>query len=233
LEISQEFLRYEILSVCQLDLSDSSPEIRNLSEFCSLGIVNLIPGESDNGKFLGLLDTTGRHRLLTDIEVSVGDSDFTVEETESLSVGLNQLAKKYGHIQRVRLVSIGNRESDKNREDATFGRFLTLARSCPKAIIAVSPELWISRVGLRESSNDLGCVAVFKNNEFEPVTDSPGKTDSLFSFALKEGIQIERLLPVSYSYYRKGWYSFEVGKVLDSWVDHKPFQYYKEPYAWL
>jgi len=231
-ELCREFLRYEILPVCRLNLSDSSPEIRNLSEFCSLGIINLSPGP-DIDKIPGLIDLTGRHRLLTDIEISFGDSVFSDDETEKLIRGLNRFAKKYGHIQRVKLISPGTEKTDSSIAVAAIEQFFKIARSCPKAIISASPEFRMSRAGVRESIADLGCVSVFTGNEFESDSSSPKKPDPLFAFAQKEGLAIERALPVSYPYYRKGWYSFEVGKVLDSWADRSSFRYYKEPYAWL
>jgi hypothetical protein len=40
-------------------------------------------------------------------------------------------------------------------------------------------------------------------------------------------------LPLTPRLYRLGWFSFEVGKVLDSWVDRKAFNAYKGRPGWL
>jgi hypothetical protein len=38
------------------------------------------------------------------------------------------------------------------------------------------------------------------------------------------------LLPLQY---RKGWFTFEVGKVFDAWVDRNAFRFYRDRPGWL
>jgi hypothetical protein len=103
--------------------------------------------------------------------------------------------------------------------------------ACPKALASVAHPLWVRKSSVRKITSDLGSVVVWKDDEDrEPEPDPLGAVEYL---AKSMGAEVIPRLPLTPAFYRKGWYSFEVGKALDAWVERRAFRAYAERPGWL
>jgi hypothetical protein len=227
-EVCAKALKRTMLPVIQLHPGDKIAALRNLAETCCLGYLELGwkdgTGEFDAQDVLRLIDGAGRFRLPIDLSLRFAPApphDSISEFMEKLRF----LAAKYGHIQLVKLTHAAPADNNALSVFEGIGKILA------KSTLGVSAEVWAQWKAVREVSNDLGGVA------FEMDPDS-GKTSSgelaLVQGEIDGGVgRLVPRLPLLVPFYRKGWFTFEVGKVLDTWVDRNAFRYYSRRPGWL
>lgn len=227
-EICAKALKRSMLPVIQLHPGDRIAALRNLAETCCLGYLELAwkdgAGEFDAEDVLRLVDGAGRFRLPIDLLLKFAPAP-SLDSISEFMEKLRFLAAKYGHVQLVKLA-----HSDP-ADNIALTVFEGIGKILPKSTLGVSAEVWAQWKAVREVSNDLGGVA------FEMDPDS-GKTSSgelaLVQGEIDGGVgRLVPRLPLLVPFYRKGWFTFEVGKVLDTWVDRNAFRYYSSRPEWL
>jgi hypothetical protein len=235
IELCDTIVRRGILPVIQLHPGDPAPPMRNLMEVCCLGILTL--KWSDGGpsfdweKLYETIDGAGRYRLLLDFALDFGAKPPEPDSISPHLPRLEALARKYGHIQAIKLEAFSGNAGDLKSAETVKGIFQAILKACPSAKAAASPKIWNEIEMIRDLADDLSMLEV----EIDP---NDSKSQDCASDALKPLTGVPDLdfvprLPLLKTYYRKGWFSFEVGKVLDSWVGKKAFKYYSERPAWL
>ncbi len=224
-----------ILPVVELYPGDTAGPLRILEETCSVGVLLLkwVDGEPefDKAELMETLDGTGRHRLPLDLYVDPGKVAPKGRAFKSFLSELNKLALKYGHMQGVRLVATppgDEKESGKGGDEV----FKPILDACPKALASVTPDLWTKWEAIRRISRDLGGV-IFPACEKEDVSSYADPVSAVKYVAKTLRISVVPRLPLTPRLYRLGWFSFEVGKVLDAWVDRKAYRPYAERPGWL
>lgn len=235
-DASVELLKIGILPVTELNPSDPTPPLRNLFESCSLGILRLvwIDGEPDFNvdDVLEILNGTGRFRLPIDIVLYFRGNVPDSREYQRITKKMSEFTGKYGHTQVVHLAEIPHRQGDTDFCADAVDRLKTMIGICPRTLPAVGPSLWVNYSDIRSIAGDLGIHPI---DVMESSGDTFHSTDLKgASYIAKQiGLPVIPRLPLVPGFYRKGWYSFEVGKVLDAWVDRKLFRDYKERPGWL
>jgi hypothetical protein len=134
---------------------------------------------------------------------------------------------KYGHIQLVKLTEAEATPADGD----ALSVFERMVKLLPKSTAGVSAELWANWAPVREVSNDLGGIAFRVDQDSGKVT-----SDELVQVQSAADGNVGRVvprLPLLIPFYRKGWFTFEVGKVLDAWIDRTAFRYYRRRPGWL
>jgi hypothetical protein len=226
-------LNRSMIPVMRIYPGDSGQAIQNLFEVCSLGNIKL--GWTDGtpdfewGKLYDTIDSAGRYRLPLDLVLNIDGTPPDAETVTDNLPRLQALSCKYGHIQIVKL------DSDTDAPNAMgidkIAIFQEILKACPSAKAAISPKFWVESVQAGIIADDLGGIAI---NLAPSTPDLMACVDgALTPLSLTPGIVLIPRLPLLISFYRKGWFSFEVGKALDSWVDKKAFKYYSERPGWL
>ncbi len=230
--ISREFLKREILPIVELRTDDPISPLRNLVEFCALGTVDLIWSDGEPGfredDLLGLVTGAGRNRLLLDLILHFHNRPPVLESFQSLSENIGKVAGKYSHIQSVKLAEVG----DPGIVEEAIAAFEIMLKACRRSKPSAGPSLWINNSPIRAIANDLGIIAVDTSEQGGAVYQSADLKGAEY-LAGKLGIQVVPRLPLLPRYYAKGWFSFEVGKVLDSWTGRKAFLAYRNRPDWL
>lgn len=235
-DASAELVEIGILPVTELHIADPTPPLRNLFESCVLGILQLVwmDGEPafEIDDVLETLNGTGRFRLPIDLVLHFRGK---VPENRAFRRTLKRMSEftgKYGHVQVVHLAEIPHRTNDMDFADEALERFREAIDICPRTLPAVAPSIWVNYSSMRRVAGDLGIHPIdvresagdaFQSNELKGAE----------YLAKQMGLPMTPRLPLVPRFYRKGWYSFEVGKVLDSWVDRKLFRDYRERPGWL
>lgn len=229
--ISEVLIKHNVLPVVELLPGDPVLDFRILFESCVLGTVEAVwksdSMKSDPEGFYELVYNAGRHRLPLDLNIKFTDGLPAMEIFQPFVDKIGELADKYGHVQVVRLTGI-----PENNTAESHDYLRTLARMCPRSQASVSPSLWIENEDLRRSITDVGLVAV----ELEGSSISKfmsGEISELEAGAESIGLPVGPRLPLVPRFYAKGWYSFEVGKVLDHWTGRKVFNAYRDRPEWL
>ena len=232
---AENILGYGILPVVEIHPGDDTAQIRILAESCTVGTLALSweDGEPkfDSDAMLETLNGAGRHRLPVDLWIDPGKIEPESQAFNLLVSEIETLAKKYGHIQVVMLVGApieGNEATDREK----VGVFGPVFNACPNALAAVALKLWTARESVRKISRDLGSV-IYPSSEIE---DSSSYMDPLgpdSSIGKKLGVEVLPRLPLTPRLYRLGWHSFDVGKVLDAWIDRKAYERYRIRPGWL
>lgn len=223
-----------VVPVVELHETDPSMPLRNLGEVACLGTLSLawsdrVPSFNPM-KMLETIEGAGRHRLLIDLLVDPGSPAPEGRALRTFLVRLEKLAKKFGHVQAVKLVALRSQSDEGDSENGGVGCFEMVHAACPKATVSVDHSLWARRSHLRDIASDLGTVVVHREEEGRSDSDPLSAVEYL---AKSIGVKVVPRLPITLSYYRKGWYSFEVGKALDAWVDRRIFRGYSERPGWL
>lgn len=231
IKMSQVLTKREILTVIELQTGDNVLDYRILFETCVLGTVELAwksgQPDFDLKGLKGLLDSAGRHRLPVDLVVNFGNIFPDREEFGPVVSEIGELADKYGHVQVVKLTGI-----PENEMPAAIELLKSLVEVCPRSKPAVSPDLWIKYGEIRTYAADLGLIEIqLEGSSIEKfiakdISESAEIAESI-------GLVATPRLPLVPRFYSKGWYSFEVGKVLDHWVDRKVFRAYRDRPGWL
>jgi hypothetical protein len=226
-------LNRAIIPTVRIYPGDSGKSIQNLFEVCCLGIIKL--GWTDGapdfewGKLFDTIDGAGRYRLPLDLVLNfIGVSPDAGTIADNLP-RLLALSRKYGHIQVVKLDSETDAPNAIGADKMML--FREFLKTCPSAKAAISQKFWVESVQAGIVADDLGGIAInLTPSASDPATCIDGALTPLY---LTPGIVFVPRLPLLISFYRKGWFSFEVGKALDSWVDKKAFKYYSERPGWL
>jgi hypothetical protein len=234
IRLCEFFLTKGILPVIDIHPGDSTPPMRNLSEVSCLGNMHLswIDGMA-SFKWDEALDTInglGRNRMPVDLQLELSGA---IPEAESLTENLGKLeffARKYGHIQSVKLGGMYPDPTDEYRT-VLVAFFESFHKACPKSIASAAPSIWADALQHRNPPFDFGSIE-YKgglDDEFS-IPDEIGKASKE---ADKLGIGLKQRMPITLDFYRKGWFAFEIGKVLDSWIGKKQFRYYANRPGWL
>jgi hypothetical protein len=145
---------------------------------------------------------------------------------------LGALARKYSHIQIVKLVSLPGVGQNPALEKDALSLFEAVLKACPKSKAAVEPDIWMASESARLIAKDLGGVTVTAD-DLAQETSYPGVIGRVHTFAGSIGMELMSRLPLLPLQYRKGWFTFEVGKVFDAWVDRNAFRFYRDRPGWL
>lgn len=235
-DASVELVKAGILPVTELNTADPTPPLRNLFESCALGILQLvwIDGEPafNSDDVLETLNGTGRFRLPIDLVLHFRGLVPDSREYQKIVRKMSEFTGKYGHTQVVHLAEIPHRDGDTDFSADAIDRFKTMIGICPRTLPAVSPSLWVNYSDMRLIAGDLG-IHPIDVMESSGDTFHSGELKGASYMAKQIGLPVMPRLPLVPRFYRKGWYSFEVGKVLDSWVDRRLFRDYKERPDWL
>ncbi len=233
--VAAQILRRGVLPVVELKQDDPSPPIRNLVETCALGVLRLdwMNGSPafDVGNVLEVLNGAGRFRLPVDLLIHFGDSLPSQNDFAPFVDQLAEYTKKYGHVQVVKLGSMPA-DADETVVDEALGLVRSILNICPGSMGAVGPLLWVGSSSVRSLTGDLGLIEV----DMEESTEQEYRSNDLKEasrVADRFGMPVMPRLPLTARFYRKGWYAFEVGKVLDGWVDRRAFRPYRERPGWL
>jgi hypothetical protein len=226
--VAQKTLEKGFLAVTELYPGDPGSPMRNLAEFSCSGVLKLkwVDGAAqfDRIEMADTVNGAGRFRLPIDIWLDPGESVPSAESYKDILDDLLALAKRYSHIQSVNLIYVPDHSVNEGM------RFLDdFHKAIPKSIMSVSPELWIKYEIFKTRIKDIGIVTVKVSIEDEGIDPMKGVMDKVMAMGIVPLLRMP-LLP---GFYRKGWFSFEVGKVLDSWADRKIFNYYRDRLAWL
>jgi hypothetical protein len=90
----------------------------------------------------------------------------------------------------------------------------------------MSSELWSKSESAYQLANDLELVTLNLGEKGDILAPVQTRAKSI-------GIELLPRLPLTIPFYRKGWFSFEIGKVFDSWVGKKAFKYYSARPGWI
>jgi len=234
-ELCGMFINRGILPVVRLWPDDDPILLRNLIEIALCGTVHLHWDENgeafDTTGMFRILDGTGRHRVPLDLELHIKNVPPEAESTSETIDKIGEIADKYGHVQVVRL-----HEVPLNADDAAIQSvgdfFQSVVKVCPHTKPAISPQIWINNSNLRVHASDFGLCLIDRLDSGLSQYSS-GELGAVDQILRQEGREKVARLPLVPAYYRKGWFSFEVGKVLDSWTDRRAFNEYKERPGWL
>jgi len=231
IKISQAVIRFNVLPVVELREGDNVPEFRILFETCVLGTINVAwksgEPEFDPPRLFELIYNAGRHRLPLDIRITFIDSFPELNIYQPIVKKIGELADKYGHVMTVTLTGI---PQDGSELSVKYLHALTVV--CPRSKPSATPRLWMNNQKIRSSVSDLGLVPIelegssIENFAAKEISDLAIQAESI-------GLQIKPRLPLLPGFYAKGWYSFEIGKVLDGWADRKVFREYRDRPEWL
>ena len=236
IKLSEAFTERGILPVIEIEIGDDVLDLRNLFETSVLGTVKL---QWENGQaafdhrgIYELVDNAGRHRLPLDLLVTFNDELPDPKEYRSIVRKIGELADKYGHVQIVKLMGMPENGSGQDIPLKAGEHLKMLLDVCPRCKAATSPELWIKHREIRDIAGDLGLVSIDREkSSIEEFVSVELKKAS--DFAESIGLAVFPRLPLVPRFYFKGWHSFDVGKVLDSWVDRKIFNRYRNRPGWL
>ncbi|MCX6645223.1 MAG: hypothetical protein NTY09_02520 [bacterium] len=231
IRISQALVRHNVLPVVELLEGDNVPDFRILFETCALGTVDASwksgEPEFDPTRLYELIYNAGRHRLPLDLRINFIDSLPELNIYQPIVKKIGELADKYGHVQVVTLTGI---PQDSSGLSVKYLQALSIV--CPRSSSSATPRLWIDNQKIRSSVSDFGLIPVelegssIENFVAKEISESTILAESI-------GLQIKPRLPLIPGFYAKGWYSFEIGKVLDSWTDRKVFHDYRDRAEWL
>lgn len=230
--VSEIFLKRNVLPIVELHPGDDPGPMRNLGEVACCGVMNVHFRNSepsfDPGRFMETLNAAGRHRLPLDIHIVPGDGTADNKLLDAFLKNFNLLADKYGHIQTVYLAALPPPE---NRE-SQLNFFNAMVKNSHGATPSIVPSLWMGAEALRNLASDLGIIP-FSVDPGGEILVEKNPVGSIKYFGDSAGLEIAPRLPLIRKFYRKGFYSFEVGKVLDSWVDRTAYRDYSERPVWL
>jgi len=231
-----EFVKKGVLPVVEIYPGDPISALRNLSETCVTGLLTLAweNGEPvfDFSKLEEILNGAGRFRLALDLLLEFNGAIPSFDSYKSLVVQIGTFAKKYSHVQLVKLNVLPVSKPGDDPPDAFPEMLKILAEACPWSKPAVSPVIWVNYSSLRSVASDLGLVPV----DITRSEEDGGyrvELNGADSYASGMGLPVLPRLPLIPRYYRKGWYSFEIGKILDKWIDRTTFRAYRDRPGWL
>ena len=233
---SSTFLGRGILPIIEIYPGDEEGPMRNLAETVCIGTLMLrwkdgLPDFAAD-KMLEVFNSTGRHRISMDIHVDPGEATLDRKLFRSFLTDFAFLAKKYGHVQTVYLANLAPDSDDEVDDYEGIGVFKAIHRGCPHAMASMNPRLWMAKAQRREIAADLGIISV-KLTESGEIGVNSNPIGSIQYFAKSNGMTLVPRLPLTFRLYGKGFYSFEVGKVLDLWVNRSAYHNYSKRPEWL
>jgi len=234
--IAKELTRLGILAVVELHLNDPSPPIRNLVEHCVLGCIDLKWQDGkpafDLEKLIEILNGTGRFRLPLDLSLRFEGRIPDATQFGKFVDEAGYFTRKYAHVQVVKLAALPSGDEEPAMTDKAGEYLASFMQKCPRSMAALASSLWVNRSSLRSVTGDLGLMAI----EVEESSGEAFRSSSLKAaeyVARQLGMAVVARLPLTPRSYRKGWYTFEVGKVFDSWVDRRAYNAYRDRPGWL
>jgi hypothetical protein len=235
MELCDHIIRRGILPIMDIYPGDPGAPMRNLAEVCCLGVLPLTwvdgkPSFDWNGLF-ETINGAGRFRFPLDLVLDFGAQPPEMDSITTSLPQLETLSRKYGLIQTVKLVSPDIKVANSDTGQKITGLFRNVLKACPSAKGSVSPEIWNEFDSFRTTVDDLGLLKV--DIDFEKPGPQDCATEVLKLLSGIPDLDLTPRLPLLQLFYRKRWFSFEVGKVMDSWVDKKTFKYYAERPGWL
>jgi hypothetical protein len=235
-KIAAQLAGCKVLPVVEIHPGDTTAPLRNLAETCVSGILVLKWTDGnpdfDHDKMLDILNATGRFRLALDLIFSFEGSAPEFGGFRSLIDEMTPFTKKYGHSQVVKFDNIACDAAHDTSGDAWPEMLKILSMACPWALAAVSPSIWVECSSLRIVASDLGLV-IIEPGVSQVEKQFPVDLKGADKIASDMSLPLAPRLPLIPRFYRKGWYSFEIGKILDYWTGRNIFRAYRDRPGWL
>ncbi|MFB3886255.1 MAG: 7,8-didemethyl-8-hydroxy-5-deazariboflavin synthase subunit CofG [Thermodesulfobacteriota bacterium] len=204
------------------ELKEVSASLGLMMEGTNLDVnMRIHPGKSLQER-IRTIETAGRLRIpfTTGILLGVGE---TQRDRFTSILEIEQIQKQYGHIQEVILQRyIANSESRVIPGEIGLGEMKELVLFCrnhlPDVSIQIPPNLepyWEELVSL--GANDLGGIGRGKDL-VNPESPWP-EVDEITKKVARAGSMLRKRLPIYPHFYKAGWYSRRVAKVLTRWIE--------------
>jgi FO synthase subunit 1 len=218
--------------VSLVELKEVSASLGLMMEGTNLDVNMRIHPDKDLQERVRTIETAGRLRIpfTTGILLGVGE---TQKDRFTSILAIEQLQKKYGHIQEVILQRyIANSESRVIPCEIGLGEMKELVLFCknhlPDVSIQIPPNLepyWEELVSL--GVNDLGGIGSGKDF-VNPECPWP-EVDEITQKVARAGGRLRKRLPIYPHFYKAGWYSKRVAKILTRWIEgDNEYSYYSK-----
>jgi FO synthase subunit 1 len=185
--------------------------------------------EKDIGKRVETIKGAGQLEIPFTTGILVGLGESKESRFASLEV-IADIHRKYGHIQEVILQNyVPNEQSALPPSPLSLEDWKEMISFCKKRMpgvkIQIPPNLnplWVDLIYL--GANDMGGISgepdfVNPRNPWEEIRVYEKKLHT-------RGVSLVPRLPIYREFYKKGWYSPRLKKVLARWVNRDEFQYY-------
>lgn len=237
-DVAARMLREELLPHSNLGCLSFS-ELNLLSEVnASMGLMlenidqkfgKKVHPEKNIEARLSTIENAGRLKIPLTTGILIGLGESQKERLESLEA-IGYLANRYGHIQEVIIQPyVPNKGSGIASVPAGFEEVKGLVKyaraSMPEVAVQIPPNLclfWRELVPF--GAGDLGGISDGPDliNPARPWQEEKSYARSLGEM----GYLLQKRLPIYERFYKKGWYSEKVGKVIGAWIEKRGFGHY-------
>jgi len=178
------------------------------------------------------IETAGKLRIPFTTGILLGIGENQSDRLTSI-LAIERIQKEYGHIQEVILQKyVPNGQSRLTSQEISLEEMREIVLFCkihlPGVSIQIPPNLdpyWEELVSL--GADDLGGIGSGKDF-VNPESPWP-EVDEITQKVARAGGRLRKRLPIYSQFYRAGWYSERVAKVLTHWIEgNNEYSYYSQ-----
>lgn len=216
---------------------DSLKQLRHVSASMGLMIegvnqkvnARIHPDKKVQGR-LGMIESAGKLKIPFTTGILLGTGEEQEDRFASI-LAIEGIQKKYGHIQEIILQRyVPNSQSHLRPQKISFHQMEEFIQFCkshlPNVSIQIPPNLepnWGKLVAL--GVNDLGGIGS-DGDLINPRNPWP-EINIITTGVMRSGGILKKRLPIYPLFYRMGWYSEKVGKILKYWIEgNDEYRYY-------